>query len=250
MSVRYGGSNVTVLTEVFQSVLPHIYAEIVKSFLALLRRVEWKEERKSFGVRSVKFLSFEKEGLEEYRRDLQKKYLINKRRNSAFVIGSEDSSEDIEIPEPPDIERMEHDESLRNYLYHPKGTLYTLICLFNDRSKFIGGEVVIDTESGTSLQIDQPEYDDEEEEDEDNLFLPKNRKAKKLRPVIEKMSMERSSLLVIHGNFHHGIEEVKVGKRRGLVIELWKYNDAPASPVDYSIQQGEALGIISAEQEL
>jgi hypothetical protein len=195
------------------------------------------DENEGYGVRSVEYLSFEKDGLKDHLLQLRKKQETVKREKSVFVIGAVSSDSDTEGAGEKEEELYHLHEHLLPEEEHQLSSnfsLFKIFALFSDRNDFYGGDIVIDEESFSLNDGILEEYEDE---DSHHVVYPNFIKRK-----VDTITLEKSNIVIVNGQFNHGLETVKFGIREGMLIELWKFRDCALPPRILSFEEGLALG--------
>eukprot|EP01038_Epipyxis_sp_PR26KG_P007794 gene7794-10588_t len=269
----YGNSNITYLTGVFQSLLPEVYKSLLTTIAPYFKKTDWDVRFDQLGVRSVRYLSYNKGNMTEYRRMLTQEKKQAEEKNP-FVIASTDTMRKIE-KEKTMLEKTKYDRDaddvVRNYIRPGSGTTYTALIMLSDRRKCVGGSILVNSqlsESNNKLNADTPEdhllhphehaYDRDEEdedqydvhEDETDLMLENietHPQYHAMSAIITRYTPDQGSLLFIDRRFEYGIQEVVVGKRDLLEIEFWPYEDAKYGSGRPTLQ--EAVPIINHSKE-
>ncbi len=108
------GSNVTFMTGQFQSSLPHIHDKLIAAANYGFQRNRIDASLDSYGVRSVQYLSFEREGIEEYKANLKMKVKSEKEaKESMFIVHTHESLAEMnrkmnELVDPDADEQVVH----------------------------------------------------------------------------------------------------------------------------------------------
>lgn len=224
----FGGSNVTYLTGIFQSVLPDVSRNILHTVQSALKEADWAESRKVFGIRHVYFTSFEGKSLAEHQADLEAA-----KPKPAFVVLPPEAREQQARDERQKIlENRRTEEHRRSkHVQAVPDTSYVVVLQISDRNSFIGGNLLVHHhDAGHGAGRDEDYYDDEEEERLKGQWEAKESvKVPYLVPGqgIEVLTPERGSVVVVPGRKPFGLDAVTHGVRKSLVLELWPFRDAP-----------------------
>lgn len=239
MRNRYGGSNSTRLTGIVQEIFPNIISSLYQGLQFGFKKLEFHKGQ-AFGIRSWEYLEFSKEGLAQYLEELKALRLEKEKNKAVFVIRGNDEVGAVKANEEKDTqkEKKKLGEELKALLQGHSSNLYHVICLFSDRSQFVGGEVFIDIEEKASGEGAE-EYDDEEATPALSNVAMKNYDD----PVVERVALEKGSALILDGARKFAVERTIIGQRFGLLIELWPFKDAPITSQVLSVEEGGALGL-------
>lgn len=178
------------------------------------KKARWdKEILKNLRISNFSFVSSEGMSMDPYLEELKVKQKQLQQQKSVFVIGPL-----AEITaDTTHAEAMSRDDKLRDLITSDYSDAYEIILLLSDRTKFSGGEIVIDykplspNQSSPSSSKDTDEYDDE---------LVTNVVPNYHKPEVDKLTVEKGSILIIHPFFRYGITPVQHGKRNALTIRL------------------------------
>lgn len=216
----------------------------MQAALVLLKKAEWTEKRNNFGIKKVVYLSFEKEGMHEHLALVAEEKKKRSKADESFVIYPHDQmSEMIEETNRKREEKAKHQLSF----IRDRQCLYTLILLLDERQQFAGGEILAQHEKNEKDTLIE-EYDDEEEDPHSTILVKKpeyDPPQPRGRPMffdLEPIALEKNSMLLMNSRLKHGTDELKTGRRRALVIDLWQYHDAPITTKTLTAEEGKALG--------
>jgi hypothetical protein len=275
---RYGGSNATRLTGIVQEICPDFISSFRQTLRSTLQKVKTGEhawggrESQPLGIRHFEYLSFDKEGLEDYHNEIKRKREEKEKKNAVFVIGGSSAS-------PADRERDEKAnkeakaimfQELKDSLYSDSESILTVFALFSDRSQFAGGEIQYSLgddhhHPNNNQKEEEEDYDEDEDEGGDgNSDSQKNKKTlvssqrkNSLRehkgnfekPLVDTIILEKGNMLILNGEYDFALDKIIAGKRKGLLIELWKYKDSPISSRLLTGEEGVALGLAPEEEK-
>jgi len=145
-----GGSNVTYLTGIFQSLFPELESKVRMITQKALERAEWKGDMSQYGIRSVQYLSFYKAGLKAHRATLKEKKESKEEKAPAFIVYPDQESR--EEAEKNRIKRKhskfdpDADEVVKVHLQPaepPNAIAFTAVIQMSDRAQFAGGDILI-----------------------------------------------------------------------------------------------------------
>lgn len=255
--------------------LPELEDMFHQYLLKALRRADWDDERRKFGVRSVYLLSGEKEGLETHLAELEKlQKELAPPKEGFFVL----PAGHFDAQKAKQRERTQaRQERLQFSLVDRPGTAYTAIALLTERPEGAGGHLAAKTtpsfihadkyarwsleeieqhkqaNDGTFPAFTDEYYDDEEGEEESSedkaLTTADNNNGKVHAEKIEELQMDKGSVFLMNSASRHGFEKLLFGKRVYLVMEFWHYDTIKDPQVlRGTIEQGEALGALSEDK--
>jgi hypothetical protein len=232
-------------------------------------------EKQPLGIRHFEYLSFDKEGLEDYHNEIKRKREEKEKKNAVFVIGGSSTS-------PADREREEKAnkeakaimfQELKDSLYSDSESILTVFALFSDRSQFAGGEIQYslgddhhhqgNNQKGLVEEEEEEDYDEDEDEGVGSSDSQKNKKSLAShrknslhehkgnfeKPLVDTIILEKGNMLILNGEYDFALDKIIAGKRKGLLIELWKYKDSPISSRLLTGEEGVALGLAPKEKE-
>eukprot|EP01039_Chlorochromonas_danica_P009778 gene9778-10813_t len=249
----YGGSNITHLTGIVQEALPDLRVHLLRSFSAALRHADWAEHSPAFGIRSIFLATSTALPLSEQPRQVVQK--------EAFVVYPHGNKEQLEREQREALQQKREAEfsRLRPFLNYHEASVYTLLLPLSSRNQFIGGDVLVQLGKLSSQQTSVEEhdvYDDEERADAttesiSTLGLVHGGRLKgAVGEEVELLTPERGSMLVLPPGRPFGLDEVQYGQRSILVVELWRYKDAPVGNNRADEALGQVLGYAGGEQDL
>lgn len=175
----HGGSNVTYLTGTLQAVLPDVTKKIIDGISAGLKQSKWRETAiENLGIRTVQYVYCRGPKRLKTAAEIQREKEIAIEKSKVLTIGGPAEPED---PEVVALRDAQADEFVAEYMSPADHSVYTLALLLTDRSKFMGGNIVIrkarteDKKDSKKSQggIDEGDMDEEmegtgyEDEDED-----------------------------------------------------------------------------------
>lgn len=126
-----------------------------------IERAGWEGDMSQYGIRSVQYLSFFKEGLKEYRQEQKRLQLEREEKGAAFVVYPDAQTREQQQKEAALRAKMKYDpdadEVVGGYLqpdWEPAGAVaFTAVLQLSDRSQFLGGEVLIAKEKQQRIKI-------------------------------------------------------------------------------------------------
>lgn len=248
----YGGSNVTHLTGIVQQALPDLHLHLLRSFSAALRHADWAEHSPAYGIRSIYLATSTALPLSEQPRQVV--------REEAFVVYPHGDKEQLEREKQEALRQKREAEfsRLRPFLNFHEASIYTLVLPLNSRNQFIGGDVLVQLGKLSLQQTSVEEhdvYDDEERADTTESvgavgLIHGGRLKGAAGEEVELLTPERGSMLVLPPGRPLGLDEIQYGQRSVLVIELWKYKDAPVGNNRADEALGRVLGYAGGEKDL
>ena len=176
-----GGSNVTYLTGIFQTMFPELESKVRIIAQKALDRAEWKGDMSHYGIRSVQYLSFYKAGLKAHRATLKEKTAKDDKPAAFIVYPDQDSREEAEknrVKQKHSKFDPDADEVVKVHLQPaepPNAIAFTAVIQMSDRAQFAGGDILISKKkhARTTISLQNTGKDShsqkEEEETEDEV---------------------------------------------------------------------------------
>lgn len=274
---RYGGSNVTFLTNILPQVLPDLQSHFLSLMQKGLQSSFWThlkhKSNHNYGIRSIYVISADKPGYDLFM------HLIDAKKGNMLP-------ETIEIPaNMPDSDAVLY-QRFHQYLHligkhraaHRSrfvsdhyGTDFTLYSALTDFSDSCNADYLLRrhaTDEDIEMEKDDEDFEDleeiaqpkeyehldllgkkkkQEENEEDEEVTNDNKQETErsfYQDEFENYMPERGNMLLIRGN-SHGPNELLCGKRESLIIEYWSYRDAPMQVGVASLAQGQdELGLL------
>lgn len=244
--MQLGGSNVTYLTEIVQTLYPDLQQKIYNAVQLGLKEAEWSQLSVSdLGIRSIEYLTCLGKEAHPSRKQIIKE--IERKRESlrgwiSFGGGGEVKKQEFD----PDA-----DENVISYMDMTPDTLLDVYLFMSDVDTYAGGEMLImkknnSVNNAESIDNSGTEYDDEEE-DEEEIIVESTTAVSRASPEgvgdtppplpryssltsrIDRYSAERGGLIIVPGNVLHGMKPVTKGVLHVLRIQLWAYADATSA---------------------
>lgn len=234
----YGSNNVTLLNGLLPHVLPEVYAKLHSLLLDSLKKSNWNERRKHFGIRSVYVLSANRDGLDEHLEKVRERRDAKEGRKSMFIVSPIDPEAENKVQKVREIEY----QRLHSYIEERPGTLYSLVVQLTDETSAHGGHLAIKVAGN---EVD----DDVDGENIDESEIIDEEVAKSLHRPIEDIKLEKGNSFLIPGSALFGFEPVHYGEKSCIVVEFWQYKDSFFDPRRPSLRDGEMLGLVEDRKQ-
>lgn len=241
---RFGGNNVTYINDLFAKILPTLKQHILQTAQRSITQSAWKHKPSpsTYGIRSAYLLSTSRPGIElflEMVRDKSERSWSSNWKKKEIIPPAVDP---IIYHQYYSILKMNMTEELeyrQRFISDHAGSDMTIVVMLTETKHSCRGDYlhrISDDDLIISAAL-QSEYDDEEDEGKDDKHDNSSKETK--ITVIDNFMPEKGSILTLRGRYH-GPEEAICGQRQVLVLELWKFQDAPLP---------EKLGEVMSEEE-
>lgn len=195
---------------VLQTHLPHIVSHLLEALDEGFRKARWNKMLLSNGILSnISYHSLTgTDPIEKFLEEVKVKQKKVEQEKAVFVIGAVGSSASTKF------DWSDHYQKLREIIVEGGLNSFNIIALLSDRSQFTGAEIVIDYKPKKPALLQEGRVDDYEED-----LIPEIEPNYE-KPEVDKITIERGSILIIHPTFAYGITPVLHGKRSALTLQL------------------------------
>ncbi len=119
-----GSNNVTYLTGLLKPVLPRVYQKLIAAAKYGIRKADFSFPIESLGVRSVQYVSFDNDGIHDYREGLRQRVKATKDAANTFIVHPIRSEEEqAEIAAKADVQDMDADAAMESIMVSNTGII-------------------------------------------------------------------------------------------------------------------------------